>query len=171
MKQRLHRTLIIASLILLSARHAIAQQPQNRSPSEIGDFLRQVDEVFRRRRVERDPTSICAPWEKPTIDPWRRSVNELKVLRDLLDAAGSIAPDMRDEISKTIKRWEEKQARAKKDFQEFASSVNSASYTVRRPQPVLQPTSQQVLLPARRILCRHRQCPRRLSYLSPKTQG
>jgi len=53
--------------------------------------------------------------------------NELKVLREMLDAAWGGDLDARDVISAAIKRWEEKRAGAQKDFQKVASSVDSAS--------------------------------------------
>lgn len=127
MKTRLHRTLIIASLVLLSAGAAIAQQPQHKSLSEMEDsFVRLMR--FSAADASSETRNLHLRALGKAYDQYMAAVNnELKVLKDLLDAAGSGASEVSDEILKAIKRWEEKQARAKKDFQEIASSVNSAS--------------------------------------------
>ncbi len=130
MKTQLQRTLIIiAGVFLLSAVAVNAQQPQAKNLSQLKDSFDKLlgfpisDASNETRQLHLLVTGKAYDQYAAAID------NELKVLKNLLEAAGNSAPDVVEMVAKEINRWEEIQKKAKKDFQQFSAPPGGATST------------------------------------------
>jgi hypothetical protein len=130
MKTQLQRTLIIiVGLFLLSAVAVNAQQPQAKNLSQLKDFFDKLlsfpisDASSETRQLHLLVTGKAYDQYAAAID------NELKVLKNLLEAAGNSAPDVVEMVAKEIKHWEEIQKKAKNDFQQFSAPPGGSTST------------------------------------------
>lgn len=127
MKTQFQRTLVIvAGLFLLSAGMVSAQQPPAKSLSELKDSFDKLLS-FPVSNASRETRQLHLLVTGKAYDQYLAAIDdEVKLLKNLLDAARNSASEVIDPIAKEIKRWEETQAKAKKDFQQFSALVNGS---------------------------------------------
>src|SRR5262245_12802075 len=117
-------------MVLLLAGTAKAQQSQSRNLSEIEDSFVNLMRLSA-TNASNETRQLHLRVLGKAYDQYILAVgNELKILRNLLDAAKNISSDDSDEISKAIKHWEGKKAEATKDIQRIASSATAASSAI-----------------------------------------